>query len=733
MKSFNENRKYIENAFEEAVYDRSTGLDADILFAELKKIQETETDEPRQLVCAKAYAYLLDNVQLEINEHTPFSVKINTGVEYGYWASHSVFPKALFFPQREKILKEKLPREYELAKTRNINGFGDHPYTDFWHTLPDWNFVINQGFSGILEFAENSKKRLLESNHKESQIIFLDSVIICYKAIHRLMERMYNYSLAFNVPEFSKGIKHLISSPPRDLYEVMLFSILYLYFEEIGIERGRTLGNIDTLYFPFYQKSLENGATKEEIEELVKYFYMHWVASRRSNQQPFAIGGGDDKGNDYTNELSHLLLDAYDALNIFDPKIHIRYHKNLDDALLTKGVDMIRRGNSSICILGDEAVFRGYEKIGIPRSESKDYAISGCYEPILMGKEEGLIVPNRFNLLKAVELALHGGKDLLSGLQLGYESPLSISSFDEFYDIFIKHFDNCMDFEIDYIQKQEKFSTLINPTPIYSSSFRDCLEKGMDVHEFPLKYNNISLKIFALASAVDALVAIKKFVFDEKIVSLDEMRKAVSVNWEGYEWLREKILHDKDKYGNNRPIPDELTAKITKHAADRYLKIKPTRGGSFRLGLDSIYIHIDFGETTGASPDGRRHGDPVSKNLCATDGMDRGGITAYMQSVLKIDSAGYLDAAPLDFILHPSAVKDEKGLECFKSLIKIFLDQGGFAIQGNVFGYETLKDAQANPQKYSTLQVRVCGWNEYFVNLRKETQDSFIKQCKGAD
>ena len=109
MKNFTENRKHIENAFEEAVYDASTGLDADTLFAKLKKIQETETDEPRELVCAKAYAFLLDNVQLEINERTPFSVKINTGVEYGYWASHSVFPKALFLPQREKVLKEKLP------------------------------------------------------------------------------------------------------------------------------------------------------------------------------------------------------------------------------------------------------------------------------------------------------------------------------------------------------------------------------------------------------------------------------------------------------------------------------------------------------------------------------------------------------------------------------------------------------------------------------------------------
>jgi formate C-acetyltransferase len=149
-----------------------------------------------------------------------------------------------------------------------------------------------------------------------------------------------------------------------------------------------------------------------------------------------------------------------------------------------------------------------------------------------------------------------------------------------------------------------------------------------------------------------------------------------------------------------------------------------------RLGLDSVYHCIKHGEKTSATPNGRNAKKPLSKNLCATDGMDRGGITAYMQSVLKIDSSSFVDGVPFDFILHPSAVEGEKGLEDFISLVKIFLACGGFAMQGNVIGRDTLIEAQLHPEKYSTLQIRVCGWNEYFVKLSKIKQDMFIKQCE---
>ena len=168
--------------------------------------------------------------------------------------------------------------------------------------------------------------------------------------------------------------------------------------------------------------------------------------------------------------------------------------------------------------------------------------------------------------------------------------------------------------------------------------------------------------------------------------------------------------------------------EVTNHIRDRYLGKKLQRGGKLRIGMDSIDHCISMGKNTAATPDGRKKGDVLSKNGCAVNGMDRKGITAYMNSFLKIDIPAFLNAAILDFYLHPSSVSGEKGLKDFKSLIKIFFDAGGCAVQGNVLSSQTLVDAQQNPEKYRNLQVRVCGWNEYFVKMSKEKQDMFIKQ-----
>ncbi len=730
MKKFTDVRKYIENEFENANFDTSTGLDPEVLSKKLKEIQNTETDTPRQIVCAKAYAYLLDNVQLEINENTPFSVKINIGVDYSYFASTDIFDNALFRVQRDKILTEVFPDDYSRMKNAMSVGLGE-VYTDFWHTVPNWNFLLEKGFSGILEYARASKERLMASGeYKESQITFLDSVIICYQAILRLLNRIYNYSLSFDVPEFSLCIKNLISTPPKTLYEVMQFSVLYLYFEEIGCERGRSLGPIDRLYYPFYEKELKSGRGVDFVKELFRYLFIHFTATKRFAEQPFTICGCSDTGVDFSNDLSALILDTYDELNIYDPKIHVRYHKNIDDGIFTKALSMIRKGNSSICIVNDEAVFKGYERLGIPRSDAQNYVLLGCYEPVIMGLEEPEVAITWLNTVKAIEFAINGGKDIKTGKQAGFESGVDFKSFDEFFDVFIKQLDYCVDFAIDFAEKQGTISTLINPSPIYSSSFAECLYKGMDVHEYPLKYNNMSIKCCGLATAVDSLVAIKKFVFENKTVSLEELKTILLANWEDYDDLKTAIRKDKEKFGNNLPVPDEIMVKITSHLAEKYTARKLMRGGVLRFGLDSIDHCVHLGKRTAATPDGRCAGMPLSKNLCASEGKDRGGITAHIQSVLKIDAADFLDAVIYDFILHPSAVEGDKGLEDFKSLMKVFFAGGGFAAQGNIVSGDTLRAAQENPEKYSTLQIRVCGWNEYFVNIGKVKQDMFIRQCE---
>jgi len=730
VKPFAENRPYIENEFQYAKWDETTGYSPEVLFEKLQEMQNERTDMPRPILCANAYAYLLDHVQLSINEHTPFAVKINIGVNYTSFASWDIYDKALFQQQRVKVLSEVFPEEYARMRLRESVGMGTI-WADYWHTVPNWPFLLEKGFAGILEQARECRQALLDQGkYDEKQIIFLDSVILRYQAILRLLKRMYEYSLSFDVPEFSACIQHLAEHPPRTLYEVMQFSILFLYFEEIGCERGRTLGSIDRLYLPYMDADRANGMSLEEIRELFRYFFIHFTASKRYAEQPLTICGGDRKGNDYSNALSRLILDTYDELNIYDPKIHIRYHQNLDSEIFKKAMTMIRGGHNSICLINDEAVFQGYEKLGISREEAQEYVVLGCYEPVIIGKEEAQIGVTWFNTAKCIEFALNGGRDLQLGAQIGYESPMAIQSFEEFFDIYLKHLDDCLDFAIEFGQMQDEYAQEVNPTPIYSSTFPQCLKNGRDVHEGALKYNNISVKCFALATSTDSLAMIKKYVFDRGEISLDELRRALVQNWEGYEELRNKLLKDKEKYGNNLAMPDDIMTGITRHLEEKYCGLKLRNGGRLRLALDSVNSCINQGRHTAATPDGRYAGTPVSKNLCPTPAMDRNGITGYMQSVLKINAAAFLNSAIFDFLLHPSAVEGDKGLEDFQSLIRIFFAQGGFAAQGNIINGETLRDAREHPEKYATLQVRVCGWNEYFVKMSKEKQDLFIHQCE---
>ena len=210
MRSFLENRKFIENEFQHACFDETTGKSAEELYFELSKMQDESCDAPdRERFCAEAYAYLLRNMQFEINEHTPFSVKFNIGIDYSGFASIDIYDKAIFRNQRVKVLSEKLLCEYKKMCELESTGVCD-VYSDFWHTVPDWNNVIRLGFSGILKNARDKKQSLLEGGkYTDKNIWFLDSVIICFEAMIRCMERMYGYSLKFDMPEFSTALKNI--------------------------------------------------------------------------------------------------------------------------------------------------------------------------------------------------------------------------------------------------------------------------------------------------------------------------------------------------------------------------------------------------------------------------------------------------------------------------------------------------------------------------------------------
>ncbi len=723
---FYNNRKFLDNEFEQAQWDEKSGETPERLQIGMEAL--LEEDSPMPVLKARMFAYICDHAQICINPFTPFASKINYGVKYSGTEASGGIGDHIYQNINRKVMQSELPVQFEKNRLANRMGIG-YASADYWHTMPDWSEILRLGFDGLHQRAVEEKAvHKANGTLTEDMAIFYDSVEIAYAGILRYIKRLI--IAAADLPEYVACLEHIAVHPPKTLYHVMETVNIYLAIEEAGVERARTLGAIERLYYPFYKSDLENGIhTEEEIRELFRYFFNRFSAAKRYSAQPFTIGG-TYHGADMTNELTDLILDVYEELNIRNPKIHVRYHDGMPARRVMRLLDLIRKGKSAIVMVNDEMIYRSYEKIGISRAVSEDYLLFGCIEPMIPGKEDAMICAGWLSIPKAIELAVNGGYDAALKCLFKIKTADDFDNFDDFYSAFLAQLKSIIEYAIDCIDKNNCITMKINPSPIYSGSIASCMKRGRDVFDGGMEYSNTSIKCCGIATAVDALMAVKRYVFENKTVTFQQMKQAMRDNWQGYEKLRLQILSDPDKYGNGMPEPDSLACDIYRFIAGLIVNRPNSRGGVYRLGTDSITKCIIFAKGIGATPDGRYAGKPYSKNLCAVDGMERNGVTGLIKTITAIDNTDFVDGAVMDYILHPSAVQGDKGLEAMNIMYRVYFEKGGISIQGNVMDLKMLKDAQENPDKYRNLQVRLCGWNEYFVNMDKVKQESFIKRLE---
>jgi formate C-acetyltransferase len=326
---------------------------------------------------------------------------------------------------------------------------------------------------------------------------------------------------------------------------------------------------------------------------------------------------------------------------------------------------------------------------------------------------------------------LYDGTDPLTGIQFGTPGENSAyNSFEAFYGAVQNQLKWMVSTAMATTLEYEKQYMEINPSPLFSGTMTDCVEKGRDAYAGGARYNNSSIVFGCLGSAVDSLVTIRKFIFEQRDISLHELAEILRSDWTGSELLRMKIRNDRDKWGNNQPKADAMALDMMDFASSLVANQPNNRGGVFKTGLFTIDHHVNCGLKTGATPDGRKARTPLSKNLSAVTAMDRQGVTALIQSASQIDFTRFPDGTVLDVMLHPSAVQGKDGLSAMLGLVRTFFREGGFAMQYNVLYADTLKKAQEFPEEYANLQVRVCGWNAYFTSLGKPEQDEFIRQAE---
>ncbi len=731
--SFYNDRPFIDNEYQCGEWIEDSGLEPAAVASMLRAYVAENQQMKSPLLVANLYRILLSNARVAINERTMFPDRLNHGVgTYERGASWSVLEPILnerytatFFRECHAIWAQR-----SMLKNCGLSV----PDTDVWHMVYDWQDVIDLGAAGLLKRAKD-QKALFEKNGEldEDKEVFLDSVIIAYEAIMTYIRRLRDESAKRSVKRYTEALDVLLVGAPETLYQVLCLCHIMLNVMELGKERCRTYGAIDVMYAPFYAEDIKSGReTDDSVREMFRYFFTKVNAEKRYADQPICLGKGWVDDDCDAAKLTVLMLEAYNELGIHNPKIHVMYKRDMSDKLLGTIAEMIRSKNSSLVIINEDVVLRSYEMLGIPQEDAQRYLPIGCYEMVLMGLEDARICAAWINLLKGCEYAITGGYDLYGKLFIGMRSE-EPKSWEEFLNTYYAYLAEHCEIVKNNVNEQSKHSYAANPSPIYSGSIASCIEKGKDVFDGGMKYNNQSIKCFAIASAVDSLLAVKKFVYEDKKVTLKELRTALENNWKGYELLRADIMKNGVKYGNHIKEADDLAHDIYEFCAEHIIGSATSGGGVFRLGCDSVNMNDIYGACTGASADGRLSGEPLSKNMRPVIGMEKNGVSAFILSVCSINNDVFVDGAPLDFVMHPTAVEGDDGLDALKAVIRLFMKHGGMAFQGNILSLQTLLDAKAHPEKYGDLQVRVCGWNEYFVHMSEKVQNDFIKRVSGLE
>lgn len=595
---------------------------------------------------------------------------------------------------------------------------------DFGHTTPNWPYILKHGFVGLKKRAEEYASKTYDDAEKNR---FYTALLSVYNAAERFVKRVITEAEAAGRTEIAEGLKHLLVAPPETLYQAIQMLILYYTLQHRAEATWiRTYGRVDQLLYPFYEKE-----DKETARKMIHDFIAELQCQNESANQPFALGGTDCDGNSLVNELSYVFVEEYKEIKPPWVKIHILCADEMDESFLKLAFDAIRGGANSILFMGDTTLKNSLRRLGIAEEDIVDYHVDGCYE---CGGYGELTSPatGRVSVAKAVEFALNDGKDMATGYQVGLPVEKKPETFEEFYTEFLRQLSKICDLAKDYIGKMESLYPKLHAGLLFTSSYPECMENGKDIYvHFGAKYNDTSINGVGLGTAVDSLMAVKKLVYDDKKMSLDELATLMKNNWEGQETLRITVKNKYPKYGMGDAEVDAYANDIVEHLSNIINGAPNAKNGKYRLGMMSIIWRWWMGAKLAATPDGRLFGETTSLNSGASFGADREGATAHILSMTSIDATAAPNGVVLDLDLHSSVVKGENGLQVLLATLKTFLENGGFAVHYNVLDADTLRAAQKKPEDYPNLQVRLCGWNVLFSRLNKKEQDEYIMRAEG--
>ena len=688
--------------------------------------------EPKIIKKARSLAAFLQEKDIIVEEDD-----LIAGYQQPYDFSEPANEPDLYILCREDAENSGIMDNYEKAVVVGLFGVSLGG-----HVIIDIENVLKKGFAELQKDFENKSVNIREKdNHLLIAAIIICKAVRCYikryaQKAKLLSERTKNENHRAELRRISNSCQWLSDNPARTFFEAL--QMFWLTHEVLTAEfpsGSLSPGRFDQFMFPFYRNDLEKKQlTRKEAKELIEVIWIKFNVPHKQWKdlyfQNITLGGQDAGGFDATNELSYICLEATGELNLPQPSLSVRYHKNTPEEFFDKALKVIRKGGGLPALFNDDIIIPSKEKTGIAIRDARNYAIVGCAEPAVPGKEFGHTEALRINWAKILELMLNSGQCTVTGekIHMINKNLSEFTSFDEFYKAYKEEFKHFIDFGMDSIKILEKAFPRYCPHPYTSMLMEGCVESGRDITDGGAKYNLTAVNGCGMANTADSLAAIKKVIFEDNLFTLDKLKEILSNNFQGEEALRQLLINKAPKFGNDDDNVDLLLKDLSEIFCSCIRNHDNTRGGKFQVGLYTVWWHSVLGNMTGALPDGRLACRSLSNSLSPSQGRDKLGPTALIKSITKLNHKLFSNGMILDMMFLPQLLNNNEGFEKLKILIKTYFDLGGMEIQLNVVDKEILIKAQKSPDDYQNLVVRVSGFSAYFVELEKIIQDEIIER-----
>lgn len=618
----------------------------------------------------------------------------------------------------------KIPYDEKMKKTYN-----DLPWFLGNHINLNYGKMIRKGFDKLIAEVKEYLSKAQEPEKKE----YYEAALIAAQAgsdfIKRYAETLRNYKEQAEISETRKqeievmaAICEKTATKPADtFYEAIQFTWMLHIIASMQGGSALSFARIDQYLYPYYEKDVKAGRIDaEEAQELLSCLWLKVNEPKMRTVQSVTLGGITREGKDASNELTRICLQTAADVGMPYPNIGLRVNKENPDWLYTQAVETAKAGCGQPQLLNDDVWITNMKKLGYSEEDANDYYNMGCVEIMVPGKQPNWGVCEAIAFPVLIENVMKEWK----------KNPEKIQTFDDFMNLYYAEVDEAV--EADYQDAVKKKATMKDQCydPYCSLLIDGCLENGKDMlqggSECPMHW---SVYAYGIGTVADSLCAVKKFIFDEKKITMEEMYDALQHNFEGYEEMQAMLLKETPSYGNGIDEVDDIANDVLSHFNEVVMDLnKKAKTDKFVSTLFGYFFHIYHGEIAGATPDGRMKGEAFSDSMGPSQGRDEQGPTRLLNSVLHLNDDLVTGGYALNFKINPSFLNEEKGEKAIEQLLKAYIENGGPQVQIYTTNMEDLKDAQIHPEKHRDLIVRVGGYCEFFVNLDKVLQTEIINR-----